>query len=248
MDIKKAREILGSVKEDSETEIKRRYKALARKWHPDVNPSKEAHKRIQEINKAYEIVMKEEFNILDPWKDYQTWWWKQYGNDPLWGNPTAEEYYGKTKKYPGVKKSSHYIESSHKNHENNKINKFLEKKNTFAVIGVSNNPKKYGNKVYKDLKFSGYNVYAVNPRIDKIGGEKCYHSIEELPTIPDVINVVVPPEITEKVVKTAVKLGIKKVWLQPGSESERIIDYCKKHNLDILHNICIMIEKNKAVR
>jgi hypothetical protein len=27
-----------------------------------------------------------EFGILDFWEDYNRWWWRQYGNDPIWGN------------------------------------------------------------------------------------------------------------------------------------------------------------------
>jgi len=43
--------------------------------------------------------MKEEFGILDPWDDYNRWWWRQYDNDPIWGNCYPEEpTAGKNKK------------------------------------------------------------------------------------------------------------------------------------------------------
>jgi hypothetical protein len=41
---------------------------------------------MQDINRAFGTLMKEEFGILDFWEDYNRWWWRQYGNDPLWGN------------------------------------------------------------------------------------------------------------------------------------------------------------------
>ena len=245
MDLKKAREILEIENNYSKVEIKRRYKELAKKYHPDLNNSKEAHDLMLEINKAYETVMKKEFDIIDPWKDYQKWWQKQFGNDPLWGNPTAEEYYGNSKKYPGIAKENRYIESSRKDPKKDIIKEFLDKKNTFAVIGVSKDPKKYGNKAYKDLKSAGYEVYPINPRVDKIDDEECYGSLEDLPRIPDVINLVVPPEITEKVVKKAIKLGVKRIWMQPGSESKEIIDYCKENGVTVLHDMCIMVEQNR---
>lgn len=245
MNLEKAREILGIKKTPSEKEVKIKFKALAKKWHPDMNNSEEAHKMMQGINKAYELVMKLEFDILDPWKDYSNWWWKQFGNDPLWGNPSAEGYSGKSKKYPGIRKSNHAIESREKDSKIDITKEFLDKRNTFAVVGVSKNPKKYGNKVYKELKFAGYTVYPINPNVDYIEGDKCYPSLNELPRKPDVLNIVVPPEITEKILKESVELGIKKVWLQPGSESEKIIEYCKEHNISVLHNMCIMIERKK---
>jgi hypothetical protein len=35
--------------------------------------------------------MKEEFGILDPWDEYGRWWWRQYGNDPIWGSYFPED-------------------------------------------------------------------------------------------------------------------------------------------------------------
>ena len=77
------------------------------------------------------------------------------------------------------------------------INDFLRKQNVFAVIGVSSNPAKYGHPVYKDLKEAGYVVYPVNPNINEVLGDRCYHSLTELPEKPDVVDTVVPPTVTE---------------------------------------------------
>lgn len=49
--------ILGVSREASEEEIKRAFRHLARKWHPDVNPdNKEAEEKFKEINEAFEIL------------------------------------------------------------------------------------------------------------------------------------------------------------------------------------------------
>jgi DnaJ-class molecular chaperone len=40
----------------SRHEIKRAYWRLAKKWHPDVNPSEEAQVQFIRINQAYEIL------------------------------------------------------------------------------------------------------------------------------------------------------------------------------------------------
>jgi hypothetical protein len=128
------------------------------------------------------------------------------------------------------------------------INEFLDKKNVFVVVGVSKEPEKYGNKVYFDLKHAGYTVYPVNPNASEISGDKCYPRLSNLPTLPDVMDIVVPPKITEETVKECKTLGIDKVWMQPGSESKRAIDFCIDNDMKVLYGVCVMLERRKGNR
>ena len=64
--------ILGLEKNASEEDIKKAYRKLARKHHPDLNPNdKEAHKKFQQINEANEV-------LGDPEKRKK---YDQYGKD-----------------------------------------------------------------------------------------------------------------------------------------------------------------------
>lgn len=49
-------EVLGVSKEATATDIKKAYRQLSLKYHPDRNPSEEAIHKIQEINQAYETL------------------------------------------------------------------------------------------------------------------------------------------------------------------------------------------------
>lgn len=49
-------DILGIKREATESEIKSAYRKLARKYHPDVNKTKEAEAKFKEINEAYEVL------------------------------------------------------------------------------------------------------------------------------------------------------------------------------------------------
>jgi len=125
------------------------------------------------------------------------------------------------------------------------IESFLDKRNVFAVVGVSQNPKKFGHQVFLDLTNAGYMVYPVNPGLDELLGRKCYRSLDRLPKVPDVVDLVVPPAVTEAVLEECMRLGIRKVWMQPGSESERAIGLCRENGIEVLHGVCVMLERRK---
>jgi len=119
---------------------------------------------------------------------------------------------------------------------------FLNKKNKIAVIGVSNNHEKWGYRVYKTLKSSGFSVYAVNPKHTKIDSDRCYPDLRSIPEKLDEVITIVPPKVTESIVKVCKELNIKKVWMQPGSESEDAIRFCKENGIDVMYNACFVVD------
>jgi uncharacterized protein len=110
----------------------------------------------------------------------------------------------------------------------------------FAVIGASDNPEKYGNKIVKDLKSRGYEVYPVNPRLKEIEGLVCYATISDIPCKVDVVDFVVPPAVTEEVLKQCKELELNRIWLQPGSESPAAISFCHINNMNVVYGVCVM--------
>ena len=49
-------DLLGVERSATDGEIKRAYRKLAQKWHPDVNTDPTSHDRFTEINEAYQIL------------------------------------------------------------------------------------------------------------------------------------------------------------------------------------------------
>jgi len=120
------------------------------------------------------------------------------------------------------------------------IKEFMAQKK-FAVVGATDDTKKYGHEIFKNLKRRGYEVYPVNPRLKELEGTKCYPSITDIPVKVDVVDFVVPPTVTEQILKECKKLGLDRIWLQPGSESEAAIAFCHKSNLKVVHDVCVML-------
>ncbi|HEY9746004.1 MAG TPA: CoA-binding protein [Oculatellaceae cyanobacterium] len=114
---------------------------------------------------------------------------------------------------------------------------------TWAVVGVSEDREKYGNKIYRDLREAGYQVYAINPKLQTVEGDPCYASVKALPAIPDVVDLVVPPAVSLSVIQDCIEAGIKRIWFQPGSESEEAIQKAKDAGMEVVHDACIMIQK-----
>ena len=120
------------------------------------------------------------------------------------------------------------------------VQEFMAQKK-FAVIGATDNPEKYGNQIVKNLKKRGYEVFPVNPRLQEVEGIGCYPSLSDVPEKVDVVDFVVPPSAVVPVLEECVKLGIVNIWLQPGSESQAALDFCREHNLNVVHDVCVML-------
>jgi uncharacterized protein len=120
------------------------------------------------------------------------------------------------------------------------------KQKTFAIIGATQNRAKFGNIVYRNLRAKGYKVYPVNPNTDTVEGDHCYPTIASLPERVDGIVTVVPPQITEKIVREASAAGIKRVWMQEGSESDEAVHFAAGHGMNVITDQCIMVVTNYA--
>jgi hypothetical protein len=116
------------------------------------------------------------------------------------------------------------------------------KSQKIAIVGVSHKEDKFGFRIFRDLIGAGYDVAGVNPSDGTVAGRKIYRSLKELPEKPYLVITVVPAAVTEQVVEQCHELGIKMVWMQPGSESEKAIAQADKYKISVIHNACFMMD------
>ena len=110
----------------------------------------------------------------------------------------------------------------------------------WAVVGASRDPERFGYKIFTALRRFGYRVYPVTPSAAEIDGERAYPDLASLPEVPDVVDTVVPPKVTARIVGEAAALGLKRLWLQPGSESAEAIADAEARGLRVVHHACAM--------
>lgn len=121
-------------------------------------------------------------------------------------------------------------------------NKMLEKK-VWAVVGANENTEKYGNIIYKKLKSRGYRVYPVNPKYETIDGDRCYSNLSSIPELPEVIDMVVSPKRGKEFIEEAARLGIKDIWLQPGTYDNSLMQLIAEKGLNAVQACVLMALK-----
>lgn len=125
--------------------------------------------------------------------------------------------------------------------EKKDIKESMLKKKIWAVIGANNDPDKFGNIIYKKLKSEGYTVYPVNPMYDNVEGDPCYPNLESLPEIPEVLDMVLSPKRGKIFIEEAAKLGIKNIWLQPGTYDSELLALIREKQLTAIQ-ACVLVE------
>jgi uncharacterized protein len=113
---------------------------------------------------------------------------------------------------------------------------------TVAVVGATDDPAKFGGRIYRDLKGKGFRVLAVNPGRATVDGDPCYPSLAALPEKPTIVDLVVPPDRALGVLAECVTLGLSRVWLQPGSEDDAVLAFAAARGLTVRAHDCIMVK------
>lgn len=121
-----------------------------------------------------------------------------------------------------------------------KIEQFIAQRH-IAVAGISGNPRKFGNAIFKELKKQGYIVYPISRHLSEFEGENCYPDIASLPQVVSAIVINTKPEQTEILVKQAQQKGISNIWLQQGSSNPGIVKETANSANNVIAGQCILM-------
>ena len=111
---------------------------------------------------------------------------------------------------------------------------------TIAIIGASNDRRKYGNKAVRAYLQQGYTVYPVNLKEERIEGLRAFRSIGDVPTRPERVSVYLPPALTLGALADIAAKGCDELWLNPGSESEQVLAEAERLGLSVVQACSIV--------
>ena len=128
-----------------------------------------------------------------------------------------------------------------------KVSEFLAQKR-IAVAGVSRDDSRHpaANLIYRRLKNTGHDVFAVNPHMQSFDGDRCYPDMGSIPGGVDGVVIVTRPETTERIVRECSDAGVRRVWMHAStakgsSVSPEAVEYCRQHEMTVLAGACPMM-------
>ena len=122
--------------------------------------------------------------------------------------------------------------------------RILDDTRSIAIVGASANPARASNFVTTYLLSTAkeYTLYLVNPRETEILGQPVYPSLQDLPEVPDMVDVFRRSEDLPPIAEEAVELGAKTFWAQLGLWSSEAAQIASSAGLDVVMDRCTKIE------
>jgi len=116
---------------------------------------------------------------------------------------------------------------------------------TIAVVGLSADETKASNGVARYLMTKGYTIIPVNPGEEEILGQKCYHSLLDIPVSVDIVDIFMRADKLLPVVREAVQIHPKCIWLQLGIINEEAEKLAREEGVFFVQDRCIKIEHRR---
>jgi predicted CoA-binding protein len=92
-----------------------------------------------------------------------------------------------------------------------------------AIVGASNDRRKFGNKALRAFRRQGYTVVPVNPHEATVEGERAYPTVLDYPGPIDEATLYVHPDVGVTVIEDLAEKRVPAVWLNPGADGPEVI-------------------------
>ena len=117
---------------------------------------------------------------------------------------------------------------------------------TIAVVGFSPKRERPSHFVSMYMKNNGYNIIPVNPGHRHIEGMRCYPDLESIDETIDIVNIFRRSEYVSDIVKSAILIESKVIWMQNLIFHEESAKNAKKAGMLVVMNNC-MLRQHKQI-
>lgn len=111
-----------------------------------------------------------------------------------------------------------------------------------AIVGMSHSPQHMSRLLMREFVKRGYVVSAVGAAESEVDGQRVYKHLRDIQPAPDGVLVTVAAEKSAQVVRDAVDIGIKKIWLYraggKGAVCPEAIDIASKDGCSLVAGEC----------
>ena len=123
------------------------------------------------------------------------------------------------------------------------IPNLLRSAKTVAVVCISDKPERasYGVSQYL-LENSHFELFFVNPLLEKVLGQKVYQSLTEIPVHIDIVDVFRKPADCLQVLEESIEIGASAIWLQLGISVPEVATRGDEAGLEVVMDRCIKID------
>ncbi len=102
-----------------------------------------------------------------------------------------------------------------------------------AVVGASNNPKRYSYMAFKLLLDEGYTVLPINPGLQSIEGVDVEKSLEDLAGI-DTVTLYINPALQSGLEEAVIKHRVRRVIFNPGTENPSLMASLSQQGVEVV--------------
>ena len=132
-----------------------------------------------------------------------------------------------------------------KNPEPEQIRQLLNSVHSIAIVGLSPNQARPSYGVASGLQSLGYRIIPVRPMVAEVLGEKAFPDLENIPELPDIVDVFRAPEHVPAIVESCIKLGIRNLWLQDGIVHEEAAQRAREAGITVVMDRCMWRDATK---
>jgi predicted CoA-binding protein len=125
------------------------------------------------------------------------------------------------------------------------IRRLLNTSKTFAIVGLSDKKERASHFVGAYLKYEGYKIIPVNPLLQEVLGEKSYPDLKSIAFPIDVVDIFRRPDEAVNIVKQAIEIKAKAVWMQLGIVNREAAELATENGLLVVMDRCVKMEHGR---